>query len=109
MKVRKYAKKGVWISLLMVIPDHIKDCKDNMKGVETVQGNKKIVEADLFLLDQNNDWQGVTDDAESTKYEHAITNEVGIVLEPIALIDYSHVLLRIVATISIVRDCKGGV
>ena len=55
MKIRKYAKKGVWISLLMVIPDNIEDCKDNMKGVETVQGNKKIVETDLFLLDQNND------------------------------------------------------
>ena len=93
----------------MVIPDNIEDCKDNMKGVETVQGNKKIVETDLFLLDQNNDWQGVTDDAESTKYEHAVTDEVWILLEPIALIDYSHVLLRIVTTISIVRDCKGWV
>ena len=88
----------------MVIPDYIQDGKDYMKSVETVESHQKVIEADSFLVDENNNGEKVTNNSQSSHGQHYVANEVRVGLEGVSLIDGSHVFSWIVATILVIMN-----
>ena len=75
-----------------------------MESVEAVESHEKIIEADSFLVDENNNGENVTNDSQSSHGKHDIANEVRVGLEEVSLIDDSHVFCGIVATILVVMN-----
>ena len=88
----------------MVIPDYIKDGEDDMKSVEAVESDEKIIEADTFLVAENYNGEDVTNDSQGPQGEHHVANKVGVGLEEVSLVNDSHVFCRIVAAILVVLN-----
>ena len=88
----------------MVIPDNVKDGEDDMKSVEAVESHQKVIEADSFLIDENDNGEDVTNDSQSSQGKHHVANEFRVDLKDVSLVYDSHVFGRIVAAILVVMN-----
>ena len=90
----------------MVVPDYIEDGEDDMKSVEAVESDEKVIEADSFLVDENYNGEDVTDDSQGSQGKHHVANKVRVGLEEVPLVNDSHVFGGIVAAILVVMNCN---
>ena len=88
----------------MVIPDNVNDGEDDMKSVEAVESHQKVIEADSFLIDENDNGKDVTKDSQSSQGKHHVANELRVDLKDVSLVNDSHVFGRIVAATLVVMN-----
>ena len=67
VEVWEYCQQGVGVSFFIVVSHNFQDGKHYVDSIKAIESNKKVVEADLLLPEQNYDRQGVANDSKSSK------------------------------------------